>query len=268
MRKRAVFLLFTCLSIVIISNSITSSSNAQSSLRVLVVGDHLDNSLTNRIQLDPSFQVFHSEDVGTDVSSYDSILIFDYVPNTDEIVLLSSFSGGIGIFIYSNLASNATILETLGLATTTSGTVLQNNSLPIPATTSIPHPLLNNIQWNSVPTITNYTSIQLDGTILVATSSDSSDPDLALISTADNHRLIAFNFFPDIVFNTELVEWPFFNYLLYSTMMSISGEEVLKYAKWDFSPVPHSTETIVLGVSVFLTIVITFVGFRYAKKHT
>ena len=155
----------------------------------------------------------------------------------------------------------------MGLAATTSGTVLQNNSLPIPATNSIPHPLLNNIQWNSVPTITNYTSIQLDGTILAATSSYSSDPDLALISTADNHRLIAFNFFPDIVFNTELVEWPFFNYLLYSTMMSISGQEVLKYARWDFSPVPHSTETIVIGVSVILTVVITIFGFRYAKKY-
>ena len=125
MKKGIILLILANLSLLIISSLIISPTNAQSSLSILVVGNNLDDSLTRRIQLDPSFEISFSEDIGTEISSYDSLLIFDYVPSTDEINLLNLFSGGIAVFIYKNLAENASILETLGLATTTNGAVYQ-----------------------------------------------------------------------------------------------------------------------------------------------
>ena len=49
--------------------------------------------------------------------------------------------------------------------------------------------------------------------------------------------------------------------------MSIDGQTVQTYAKWDYSPVPHTMETVVLGVSVLITVIITVVGYVYSRKY-
>ncbi|MCG3217342.1 MAG: hypothetical protein KAS63_11475, partial [Candidatus Heimdallarchaeota archaeon] len=266
MKKKLVVSLIIGLLVILSGFSIFSIS-AQTSLNVLVVGEDIDDYLMDRILLDPSFLITSRSTVGSDISGFDCIVILDYIPTTAEINQLVLFPGGIAIFVYSNLASNATLLETLGLASVSSGILYQNNSLPVPTESSLEHPIIENIQWNTVPTVTNYTNIQLTGTILLETSSDSPHPDLALVSTNNNDKHIVFNFFPDRVFNNELIDWPFFNYLFYLTIMSIDGQTVQTYAKWDYSPVPHTMETVVLGVSVLITVIITVVGYVYSRKY-
>ncbi len=266
MKKKLVVSLIIGLLVILSGFSIFSIS-AQTSLNVLVVGEDIDDYLMDRILLDPSFLITSRSTVGSDISGFDCIVILDYIPTTAEINQLVLFPGGIAIFVYSNLASNATLLETLGLASVSSGILYQNNSLPVPTESSLEHPIIENIQWNTVPTVTNYTNIQLTGTILLETSSDSPHPDLALVSTNNNDKHIVFNFFPDRVFNNELIDWPFFNYLFYLTIMSIDGQTVQTYAKWDYSPVPHTMETVVLGVSVIITVIITVVGYVYSRKY-
>ena len=268
MKKRTSLSLVLGLLLIFISCFSLSLTTADVSLEILVVGDNIDPSFMQRLELDPQFVITVETEIGTDLSSYNSVLLFDYLPTTAETTLLDSFSGGIAVFLYENIATNASFLVSLGLAATTTGVISRNISLPIPITDSNPHPILTDIPWNSVPTITNYTTVQLAGTILVETSSVSKDPNLALISTEDNNRLIAFNMVPDSRINPELIEWPYFNYLIYLTLMTINGESVQTYANWDYSPVPHSTATIALGVSVLLTIIVTLIGFFYAKKYS
>lgn len=272
MKKKFILLMLLCLLSVLTLSIITSQIQAQTSIDVLVVGEDIEEALLARLSLDQMFVITESNTIGSDISDYDSIIILDYTPTTAEINLLAAFPGGIAVFIYTNLASNATLLTSLGLASSTNGTITSGNySLPVPVSDMFigdPHPILENIQWNSVPTITNYTNIQLEGTTLIETSDTSDDPNLALITTSGNGKHFAFNFFPSMDFNQELVEWPFFNYMLYLTMKSSIGDPVKSYANWDYSPVPHTTETIIIGVAVLLTSIATIIGFIFAKKYS
>ncbi|MCK5141952.1 MAG: hypothetical protein KAQ70_07145, partial [Candidatus Heimdallarchaeota archaeon] len=269
MKRKLTIITFGCLLAFISLTLLSSQTLAQDSFDVLVVGEDIPDYLMDRITLDPSFIVSERSSIGSDsIDSFDNIIILDYAPTLAEISLLESYSGGIVIFVYENLASNSTLLTTLDIASTTTNNVLQNLSLPVPVEPVIEHPILDNIQWNSVPTIRNYTDIQLTGTILLETSADSIDPGITLASTSDNNRLIAFNFFPHMEFNSELVEWPYFNYMIYLTIMSTVDEPVLTYAKWDYSPVPHTMDTILLGVSVLVTAAITIVGYIFVKKYS
>jgi hypothetical protein len=269
MKRKLAIITFSCLLAFISLTVLSSQTLAQDSFDVLVVGEDIPDYLMDRITLDPSFVIVERNIIGSaPIDNFDNIIILDYAPTLAEISLLESYTGGIVIFVYENIASNGTMLNTLGLATTATSNVLQNVSLPVPVEPLIEHPILDNIQWNSVPTIRNYTDIQLTGTILLETSADSSDPGITLASTSDNNRLIVFNFFPDMDFNGELVEWPYFNYMLYLTIMSTVDEPVLTYAKWDYSPVPHTLDTILLGVSVLVTAAITIVGFIFVRKYS
>ncbi len=215
MKKKLILLMLLCLLSVLTLSIITTQIQAQTSIEVLLVGEDIEEALLARLSLDPMFVITESDTIGSDISGYDSIIILDYAPTTAEINLLGAFAGGIAVFIYTNLASNATLLTSLGLASSTNGTITSGNySLPVPVSDTFigdPHPILENIQWNSVPTITNYTNIQLEGTILIETSDISDDPNLALIATSGNDKHFVFNFFPSMDFNQELVEWPFFN---------------------------------------------------------
>ncbi|MHA1197967.1 MAG: lipopolysaccharide biosynthesis protein [Candidatus Heimdallarchaeaceae archaeon] len=268
MKKRAILALMFSVLLVVISSSAISLIDADVSLEVLVVGDDIDDAFMQRLELDHQFVITVDTVVGTDLSSYDSVLIFDYVPTAPEISLLNSFAGGIAVFIYGNLAADASLLVSLGLASTSSGSISTSISLPVPRNESLTHPILDKIPWNSVPTITNYTTIQLAGTVLLETSAASDDPNLGLISTNDNNRLIAFNMIPVFDVNPELIEWPYFNYMLYLTLMSINDIDTVAYGKWDYSPVPHTLETVILGVSVALTIIVTVIGIIFSKKYT
>ena len=270
-KKKIILLLLLSLLAVLTFSMVTTNIQAQTSLDVLVVGEDIEEALLARLSLDPMFVITESETIGADISGYDCIVILDYAPTTAEIGLLGAFPGGIAIFMYTNLASNATLLTSLSLASDANGTIADGKtSLPVPVETTFvgdPPVIIDNIQWNSVPTITNYTDIQLEGTVLIETSDTSDDPNLGLISRSASERHYVFNFYPSTEFNTELIEWPYFNYLLYMTMKSSVGDTVLKYAKWEFAPVPHTMETVALGIAVVLTSAITITGFIFAKKY-
>ena len=268
MNKKTTLSLVISLLVIFVFSSVTSLTKADVTINLLVVGNGIDNDFMQRLELDPQFVITVDTEVGTDISAYDSVLIFDYAPTPSEISLLDSFTGGIAIFIYENLSADATLLVSLGLASASTGSIKTGDSLPVPVNLTYPHPIISDIPWNSVPMITNYTSVPLAGTILVEASEASADPGLALISTTDYNRLIAFNMIPIFSINPELIEWPYFNYMLYLTIMTIDGEQVVTYANWDYSPVPHSTATIVLGVSVILTIIVTVVGIVFAKRYS
>ncbi|MBY9001452.1 MAG: lipopolysaccharide biosynthesis protein [Candidatus Heimdallarchaeota archaeon] len=270
MKKKIAFVTFICLFSLITINLLPSNTQAQGSFDVLLVGEEIPEYLLARISLDPSFIITTRDSIGTgSLSIFDSIMILDYAPSLAEISNLESFTGGVSIFIYENLASNATLLTTLGLASTTTNNVVQEVALPVPVGLIEEHSILNNIQWNSVPSITNYTDVQLAGTIILKTAVyNESETAIALASTIDSEGYFAFNFYPNMEFNSELIDWPFFNYMIYLTLMSSVNEVALSYANWDYSPVPHALETILIGVAVLVTAAITTGGFIYARKYS
>ncbi|MFX0094628.1 MAG: lipopolysaccharide biosynthesis protein, partial [Candidatus Hodarchaeota archaeon] len=220
----------------------------------------------NRLGLDSSFSITDQTSLPANLDNYGCIVLFDYIASSAEIQLLGSYAGGIVVLAGPNFTTNTSLLITLALSTADSGTIISNKALPIPNTQNSDHPLIDSIEWNSVPTISNYSAIPLSNPIL-ETSDISENPGIPLFATANNDRYLAINIWLDESLNREFIQWPFFNYFLYLTMRITAGESILTYADWPYSPVPHIPDTFLLGLVVIGTALITIVGFRYAKKY-
>ncbi|MHA1954430.1 MAG: hypothetical protein ACW96U_10850, partial [Candidatus Heimdallarchaeaceae archaeon] len=268
MRKKLFYLFGIITLSLILSSTLSSRTNAQDTINILLVGTEIEDAFLVRIELDPIFMVSSHEIIGTDLSGIDCVVLLDYAPTSSEVSLLDSYAGGLVVFVGENLVNNASLLVHLGLSSSTSGILYDDYALPIPTETGEEHLFINNIQWNSVPTLSNYTNLDLTGEILIETSSDSVNPGIPLVVGSSDDKRLVFNFYPKMTSNTEIIEWPYFNYLLYLTMTSTSANPNLSYAKWQYSPVPHTIETVVLGVSVILTIIATGIGFIYARKYS
>ncbi|MHA1827719.1 MAG: lipopolysaccharide biosynthesis protein [Candidatus Heimdallarchaeaceae archaeon] len=267
MKKRKVFLaiLFLVLFIQILCFSSKTMGAAQKNM--LVIGEEIEQAFLERISLDGTFSITVREDLDIDFSSFDGLMILDYTPSSTELESLFSFAGGVIVFIGSNLVSNTSLLNTLHLSYSSSGTIYDDYALPVIEFDSA-NPLLTEIHWNSVPTLANYTSVELVGSVLVRTSSVSEHPGQPLIASNEDNSRIGINFYPSLALNSEFIEWPYFNYFLYLTMALTTKTPIQSYADWKYSPVPHTPETISLGVAVLLTTTITIIAFIFAKKYS
>ena len=265
--RRKFILLCLIFSLVLLS-SLSFQSSAQNTINVLVVGSEIEDALNVRIALDPLFQITNQETIGSDLTEVECLVLLDYAPTWDEISLVDSYTGGMVIFVGENLVSNASLLVQLGLSSSLTGILFEDYALPIPTEASEDHLFTNSIQWNSVPTVANYSNLDLTGEILFETSLDSDNPGLPLIVGSTDNKQLVYNFYPKTAFNKEMIEWPYFNYLLYLTMTSISDTPNVSYGKWEYSPVPHTLETVILGVSVIFTIIATGIAFFYARKYS
>jgi O-antigen/teichoic acid export membrane protein len=266
--KKKVSIVIFLISLIVFTCIFNSQVNADETINVLLVGSDIENAFLERITLDPLFSISNQSSIGTDLTDVDCIVLLDYNPTWDEILLLNTYDEGLVIFIGENLASNSSLLINLGFSSSSTATIYEDYSLPVITENGNNHSIIEEIQWNSVPTLANYTDLDLSGVTLVETSSDSENPGLPLITSHNDGKNIVMNFYPLMDFNTEFIEWPFFNYFLYLSITTTSNNPNLSYAKWKFSPVPHTIETTILGVSVLLTIMATSIGFIYARKYT
>ncbi|MFX0064571.1 MAG: lipopolysaccharide biosynthesis protein [Candidatus Hermodarchaeota archaeon] len=266
MRKKRSFFLILLIALVFIEIAIVPV-RADNSIDVLVVSSTIEEAMLDRLGLDPSFVITDQNNLPTNLNTYGCIVLFDYVPSSSEITALESYSGGIIIAAGPNTSNNASLLVVLGLSTAESGNVIASEALPVPNPQNRDHPIIQQIEWNSVPTIANYSHIPLSGTILLETSSITENPGLPLISTANNNQYLAINIWLDESLNTEFIQWPYFNYFMYLTLSLTSEGSILSYADWSYSPVPHLPETILLGLMVILVSGITVFSFFYARKR-
>ncbi|MFW9921492.1 MAG: lipopolysaccharide biosynthesis protein, partial [Candidatus Thorarchaeota archaeon] len=89
------------------------------------------------------------------------------------------------------------------------------------------------------------------GSILIYT------PWLTLNSTAETPQI-----------NYEIVLWPYFNYFLYSSCIYLSDQSPLTYAEWNYSPVPHFEQQLIIGGVVVVIGIITATSYRAMKKKS
>ncbi|MHA1303126.1 MAG: hypothetical protein ACTSPI_05420, partial [Candidatus Heimdallarchaeaceae archaeon] len=266
--KRTTSRIILILFFAVLMQNFTVSVKGDSTYQILLVSQNITPTVTERFQLDPLFDITIRESVGSSLDNYDSIILFDYNPTTEEQAQIESFQGGIAFFIGQSIIQNASLLINLNLATENTGDIIQNLALPEPVDKDSSHPLVDNIQWNSVVRIRNYTDLTLSGDVLLQTSSDSDYPNIPLLSMTNNGKYVAVNFVPSEEDNSELIQWPYFNYFLYLIMMNINQEEPLSYADWRYSPVPHTPSTIFLGVTVLVTTAITLASFILVRKYS
>lgn len=266
--KKKVSVIIVLISLAVFTCIYNNQVNADETINVLLVGSEIENAFLERITLDPLFSITNQSYIGTDLTGISCLVLLDYTPSWDEILLLNTYGEGLIIFIGENLANNSSLLVNLGFSSSYTANIYEDYSLPVITDNGNNHSIIEEIQWNSVPTLANYTDLDLVGEVLVETSSDSVNPGLPLVTSHNDGKNIVMNFYPLMDFNTEFIEWPYFNYFLYLSMTFTSDNPTLSYAKWKYSPVPHAIETTILGISVLLTIAATGIGFVYARKYT
>ncbi len=251
-------------------SSIYSVEGANNKSNILFVAPTLENAIQSRFQLDPQFNItFVSQLNNVSLNNFDSLVLFDYVPRSiSEIQAITSFSGGIAFFNGVNVAQNTSLFVSMGLTTSANGTIISSLALPVPNDKLSNASIVSEIQWNSVVRICNFTDISISGDVLVKTSSEGKYSNIPLITQIDRGKFIVVNFLPSYNDNSELIQWPYFNYLLYLIMTSINTIHPLSYADWQYSPVPHKEATIFLGLVVLLISLLTIGVFIYAKRYS
>ncbi len=246
-----------------------SRSSSQQTTRLLYLQNEDFSFLADHFAIDKQFSVDIQSSCPISLSIYDGIVLIDYVPSTSEITSLESYvqaGGGLFICIGPSLTNNATFLQSLSLVTTPTGQAIDQRILP--TITDVDNPIISLIEWNSVPVIYNSTQFTLDTNARVLLDAFENE---ALIFESTNNNIVVMTIWPNEIANAEFIQWPYFNYLIFLLEMQINGvsaEGLPSYADWLYSPVPHISDTIFIGIGVIITTLITLIGFLYARKYS
>lgn len=130
-------------------------------------------------------------------------------------------------------------------------------------------PLLRQINWRSAPQVRERSTPVGDGWDVLVQVYRSGEPVLARL--AGHPRVYWFSPWQDSRTNTALVEWPYYDYLLYALVSEAAGAQPVSFAEWPLSPVPHKSEqraiAIVLALMVGTTVALFLAVRRYSLRH-
>jgi O-antigen/teichoic acid export membrane protein len=126
-------------------------------------------------------------------------------------------------------------------------------------------PLLSDVNWNSAPQVRERSALTGAGLGPLIVTEDGR----MVIGRHDQVTAVTAWLTGD--YNTDLQEWPYFNYLVYHLAASAAGRTPMPYADYPAAPVPHSGEK--AGVVVLLAVLLagTTASFvlvrRYSLRH-
>ncbi len=223
--------------------------------------------IRQRLSLDRKIQLDAQMSLPLSLSNYDGVILVDYVPSSEEINQITLFSqtgGGIFIIVGERISANATLLKALNITNNTIGQ--PNGKITLPHVLNQADPLGSKIEWNSVPKISNSTIFSLNTQINVIIEDSNQN---ALIFESLNNNILLMTIWPEEKYNAEFLQWPYYNYLLFlSEIKSIGESDFPTYSNWAYSPVPHTQDSIFLGLMVIIITLITIGGFVYSKKYS
>lgn len=273
LEKRRVLLICSSIAIfIIIFTPIISSDTYSTQTETLDTFLYLESTahgkMKERLSLDKNVQLDSQDKLPASMNQYNGLILIDYVPSSSEISQIQTFSqngGGVLIITGPDLTKNASLLLALNLITNTKGQAIGTSTLPRPS--DLEHPIISNIEWNSVPSVFNVTAFTLS-THSSAIIEDSNGE--ALIFRTETNILVI-TIWPEERHNTEFLLWPYANYLFRLSELDAIGAESSKipsYAEWKYSPVPHLLDTIYLGIGVLFISLISLGGFLYSRKYS
>jgi O-antigen/teichoic acid export membrane protein len=273
LEKRWILLIWSMIAIFVITftpiiSSDTYSTQTETLDTFLFLESTAHGKMKERLSLDKNVQLDSQDKLPASMNQYDGLILIDYVPSSSEISQIQTFSqngGGVLIITGPDLTKNASLLLALNLITNTKGQVIGTSTLPRPS--DLKHPIISNIEWNSVPSVFNITTFTLS-THSSAIIEDSNGE--ALIFRTETNILVI-TIWPEERHNTEFLLWPYANYLFrLSELDTIRAEssKIPSYADWEYSPVPHLFDTIYLGIGVLFISLISLGGFLYSRKYS
>jgi O-antigen/teichoic acid export membrane protein len=139
--------------------------------------------------------------------------------------------------------------------------------------------IITGFDWNAMPDIRNYTIFpktdQINNGILVEKQSreDSirtdKDP-LIFFSDLGLGRILVYSAWVEDGYSQAFRSSPFFNYLIYSSVITRAGlsDNKLSYSNWEYSPVPHTSNQWLFYMCILIAGSITFLLVRKAKHNS
>lgn len=242
----------------------------------------------------PSIDVFYVQQIGAEQTDdpvrqalelTDQLRVVDNLEQAEVVVVYNASppSGvmsavrdqglGMVLFLGPQLDTQLVGLAPLGLGW---GGGWGTEPISIESVPDVADPLLAQISWTSAP--------QIKARSLVAGVSSESKLE-TLVHTDESHQLIlgrqavgngwVYIFTPwippDEAHNPDLLEWPYWNYLVYHLAVQAAGGEPVSYADYSGSPVPHGPQQVGLVAALGIMLASTggvFVWVRsYSRRH-
>jgi O-antigen/teichoic acid export membrane protein len=191
-----------------------------------------------------------------DLNQAAAIVVYNAWPPAQVISAVRDRGLGIVLFIGPQLDTQLVALGELGLGW---GGSWGTDPVSAEAAPGLTDPLLEQIAWNSAPQIKARSAI-------VGTNGES--PLETLVQTEADHEPIlarmqvglgrVYVLTPwvtrDGAHNPDLLEWPYWNYLVYHLVVRAANGTPLAYAEYPASPVPHAPQqaSIVAALAVML----------------
>ena len=206
--------------------------------------------------------------------SFSRILIMDYPLNTSHSQMILDFidgtsvsKRGISIFLGSAMTNSSVgFLSDLGMVPA-GETIDTGSELAIAVTAAWNDSLTLNIPWNSVPELLDYTILPENspGPLLIT---ESNNNPLLTIQDYQAGNIIIWTGWITAETNEEFTLWPYFHYFLYVLIEHSANAPIVAYPDWPYSPVPHVTEQILIGLAVVVVGIISISAFFFAYRKS
>ncbi len=252
-------------------------------LNVLVVYDGSYKKFLESLAIDKSINVKSSEDTSELLhidESTDIIVLLDVKLSSSEKNNLSAFvnnGGGLFIVCGPHITKSPSILNNFSIIE--SGSALKTNFEPFVLTPEEKeHEISKAIVWNSAPDLKNITIIKalddsMDNIIRgypISKSLTKDDYHTMIYGEKDfgSGKISIFTGWMDDTYNSEYKLWPYFNYFLYAILLSNQNEDIPAYYEWEYSPVPHLFEQLLLLGYIIILTVLALLLFKAVKKRS
>lgn len=199
----------------------------------------------------------------------DAIVVYNARPSLQEISAVRDRGLGMVLFIGPRLDTQLVALGELGLV---GGGVWGTDAVSIEPVPGDPDPLLEQVAWTSAPQIKARSLVaardEAELETLVRTE-ERYEPILIRL-VAGNGRVYVFTPWipPDEAHNPDLLEWPYWNYLVYHLTVRAAGQMPLSYADYPGSPVPHAPQHAGLVAALAIMLAGTSGTFLWARRHS
>jgi O-antigen/teichoic acid export membrane protein len=207
----------------------------------------------------------------TDPNQADAIVAYNARPSPQEINAVRERGIGMVLFIGPQLDTQLVALGELGLGW---GGTWGSDPVSVEHVPGVSDPVLEQIAWSSAPQVKGRSSVVGVNDNLQALVQTEADHALILGRTTAGKGTV-FVFTPwvtrDRAHNRDLIEWPYWNYLVYHLTVQAAGGAPLSYADYPGSPVPHAPQQVALVVVLAMMLggtVGAFVWVRgYSRRH-
>ncbi len=201
------------------------------------------------------------------------VVLVDPMLDAGNISILQSFlavGGGLVLVAGPHLAAQSQILDNFSIVLQSALGQVASGMEQVFTQVNEAGNVFSSIDWNSCPEIKNYTlipsaSASLGTNVIVdlkkkpLEAAINLDPNPMLLHLENgNGRIIFFApWLADPALDSVHL-WPYFNYIIYSSIILAAHQTPLVYGDWQYSPVPHFIEQVlwVIMLSILTTIVI------------